>query len=106
MKEEKLQKEMALERIGRLFDLAYAKTEAPDVESRLLARKYMNIARRISLHYKIRLPEEIKNKICKRCNSVLIPGITCAVRVNKSFVLYKCNCGRESRIFIRHHQKG
>lgn len=101
MKDEKVVKEIAEERIARLFELAEQKTETRNPESERLAKRYMSLARRISLHYKVRMPDRIRDRTCKHCNSVLIPGVTCGVRMSRGAMLYRCNCGREKRNFLK-----
>ena len=100
MKDDKLIKEVAAARIERLFSLAEKKTEARGSDA--LAKRYVALARRISSHYKVKLPIEIKNKICKKCNSVLVPGISCTVRIaSQGYIVYRCACGAQKKIFLK-----
>lgn len=90
-------KKIATERIGILYGLA---VETYKTEPKLSAR-YVKLIKQISTHYKIKLDDEIKRHICKKCGSVLVPGSNLSVRIasTKRFVLYKClNCGAETRI--------
>lgn len=100
-KDEALIKEVANDRMERLFALAEQETENTEGSSSILAKRYVGLIRRISTHYKIRLPRDIKNRICKNCNAFLIPGKTCSVRIlNGSCIIYKCSCGRQKRVFL------
>lgn len=88
-------KDIAKERIRILYSLA---NDEPDSE---LSRKYIKLMKEISRHYKIRLDKKTKSSICKKCNSLLIPGKTAKVRIasSKKYVLYTClNCGAETHL--------
>lgn len=88
-------KEVAVERIKILYALA---KEEPDSE---FSRKYVKLLKDISRHYKIRLDKKTKSSICKKCNTILIPGKTAKVRIasSKKYVLYTClNCGAETHL--------
>lgn len=88
---------IANERTHILFQLAKESYET-DPE---LSMEYVKLIRQISRHYKIRLDKHIKNHICRKCNSVLIPGKNLKVRVasSKRYMLYKCeNCKNELHI--------
>jgi len=104
MKNKKVKKikKIALERIEILFE------EAKKIikEDKELSRKYVERLLLIAKHYKVRLPKEIKNYICKKCKSVLIPGYNATVRVtHKGYVVIKCECGEEKHIFLKEKSK-
>jgi len=90
-------KEIASERIKILYRLAKESVDSnPD-----LSRKYAKLIKKISRHYRIRLDNEIKRHICKKCGLVLIPGNNMSVRIasSKKSVIYKCKgCGYERKI--------
>ena len=100
MKGEKIMKDIASERIERLFSLAERMTETGGADEGQLAKRYICLARKISRHYRVKLSEGIKRKICKGCNSVLIPGINCTVRLANSTLIYKCDCGEKKMVFL------
>lgn len=93
--------EIALERIQRLFELAEQKLKADDEDSERLAKRYVGLAKLISTHYRVKVPNKLKNKACKKCKLVLLPGITCSVRLSSGFLICKCRCGNESRVFVK-----
>jgi len=63
-----------------------------------LSVKYVKLARRMAMKYKIKLPSELKKKFCKHCYSYLIPGVNCRVRIHKHRVIYCClNCKNYDR---------
>ncbi|MDE1869886.1 MAG: ribonuclease P [Candidatus Micrarchaeota archaeon] len=102
-KKDPIIKEIAVERIETLFGLAGDRTNAGDKRSKELAKRYIKIAKSISTHYKVKIPDRIRNSICKKCGNVLIPGLNCKVRLasSKRYVAYVCECGEEKHIFYK-----
>ncbi|TFF92113.1 ribonuclease P [Candidatus Thorarchaeota archaeon] len=45
------------------------------------ARSLMQTAKRIAQKVRMRLPREMRRRICKNCETILVPGRTCRVRV-------------------------
>lgn len=89
-------------RINRLFYLAREKTMENKNESSRLSKRYIKIAKDISRHYKIKINQDFKNSICDECNGVLIPGVSCRVRVlNRNLLVYICDCGAQKKVFIK-----
>lgn len=84
-KSAKVQK-IAKKRIEFLFD------EAKDSFKKniKLSDKYVKIARRIAMKYKIKLPSNLKKKFCKNCYRYLVPGANCRVRIHKHRIIYYC----------------
>ena len=71
------QKRIARERIDILFGLARKEfRKHPD-----RAGRYVQLARKISLRYNIRLTN--KKQFCKACNTLLVPGVTSQARLDK-----------------------
>jgi len=96
-REKKLERRIAKERIEILFGMM-EKMKNRDYE---LSRRYVEIARRISMRYRIRLPKEYKIRFCKRCLYPYKDG-KFRVRISKSRVIITClNCGYVRRIPIR-----
>ena len=83
------QRIIALERINSLFK--EAKTtfrEQPE-----LSNRYVQLARKLSMKYKVKLPSELKRAFCKHCNTYLVPSKNCRVRIQHRKVIYCCaNC--------------
>lgn len=89
------QKEIALERIEILFELAEKVALDGNLE---YANNYVKKARIIGMKCNVRIPKELKRKFCKFCHSFLLPGKNSKVRINskKKRVAIKClSCGRE-----------
>ncbi len=96
-REKKLEKKIAKERIDILFSLM-EKMKKKDYE---LARRYVELARRIAMKYRIKLPKEYKLKFCKKCLYPYKDG-NFRVRIAKSRVIITClNCGHIKRVPIR-----
>jgi len=80
------QRKLALERINTLFKEAATAFK----EDKKLANRYIQLARKISMKYKVRIPSNLKKKFCKHCHSYLKPSINCRVRLQKKKVIYYC----------------
>jgi len=82
---------IAKERIQILFNLAEKELKKHPERS----KRYVELARKISLRYNVRLPKELKRKFCKNCSSLLVPSITSKVRIDskRKAITIKClNC--------------
>ena len=91
------QKELALERIEKLFEEAKKSFKRYPERS----NRYVQLARKIAMKVKVRVPKEYKKKFCKHCYRYLQPGINCRVRVRKGKVIYYCfNCKKYMRYVI------
>jgi ribonuclease P protein subunit RPR2 len=92
------QKNIAEERIDILLGLAERELKKHVDRS----RRYIELARKIALRYNIRLAKEQKKKFCKNCNTLLVPGVTSQVRVDKNFIIIKClKCDKIYRYRIK-----
>lgn len=86
---------IAKERIGGLFAMA----EEIFKKDSKLSDRYVEIARKISTKYKMRIPRELKRRFCKKCGSYLVPGANCRVRLTGKKVVTSCfRCKNYSRI--------
>ncbi|MEZ0345058.1 MAG: ribonuclease P [Infirmifilum sp.] len=91
-------KDLAYERIERLLEFA-AKVY---VEEPGLADRYGEIAMAIARKARIRYPETLKARVCRRCGAFLVPGETMRVRVKRrgemKYVAVTClKCGYTRR---------
>lgn len=96
--------DIASDRIAILYRLAEARAHDNTPESILLARSYVKKIKKISTHYKVKLPIYIKDSICKKCSSLLVPGLNAHVRIASvhSYIIIKCdNCGTEKHIMYK-----
>ncbi|MGQ4913104.1 MAG: ribonuclease P protein component 4 [Candidatus Thorarchaeota archaeon] len=91
--------EIARSRVGILWNRAQLEVDRPDV-----ARRHIQSARRIAQRARIKIPSEMRVMICRKCNTLLVPGRTCRVRVrnNRSkHVTVTClNCGTIRRFHL------
>ena len=94
-------KQIAKQRIDILFEQANkVYKDSPELSSR-----YLGMARKIAMAAKIRLPIGFRRRTCKNCNSLLIYGQNCRVRVRQKrepHVVITClSCGWQTRILLR-----
>lgn len=98
-------KQIALQRVRILFRLA-RETIHEDPE---LAQRYVEIARKIAMRTRVRLPKEYRRQVCKRCKSFILPGVNCHVRIQprrEPHVVVTCfNCGKHTRIPLKRREK-
>ncbi|RLI78782.1 ribonuclease P [Archaeoglobales archaeon] len=96
-REKRLERKIAKERIRILIE----KAEKMKLEDYELAKRYVELAKKISMKYRVRIPKELRVKFCKKCLYPYKFG-KFRVRVRKSRVIITClNCGFERRIPIR-----
>lgn len=96
-RDKKRESKIARERVVFLIKRA-EKWKTRDYE---LARRYIELAKRIAMRYRVRIPRELKVFYCKKCLYPYRAG-KFRVRVRKSRVIFTClNCGFERRIPIR-----
>ena len=98
-------KQIAEQRIRILFD--QAKT-VHGTDSALSSR-YVETARKIAMAAKIRFPTKYRRQICKKCNSLLVVGDNCRVRIKQKrepHVVVTClNCGSHTRMILKKKEK-
>ncbi|HJX06047.1 MAG TPA: ribonuclease P protein component 4 [Candidatus Nanoarchaeia archaeon] len=83
------ERRVALERIEHLFQEA----EKAFKDSPKLSNRYVQLARKIGMKYKVKLSSALKKRFCKNCYSYLKPGVNCRVRLGGKKVVYYCfNC--------------
>ena len=88
------QLKIARKRIKDLFD------QAEDNEK--YADRYVQLARKIAMKYKIRIPPKLKRRFCKHCYKYLRQGKNVRVRRTKKGIIYTClECGKQMRFPIK-----
>ena len=75
------------------------------------ADRYVYLARRFSMHYKVKIPSAYRIFICKKCKRVLRPGETAVFRLvakPKKHISIKClRCGYSySKVYSPAKSKG
>lgn len=89
------QQKIARERISILFSLAEKEFKKHPERS----KRYIQLARKIGLRYNVRLSKELKRKFCKKCNSLLIPGLTSLVRTDSKTKTINVRCLSCNKIY-------
>ena len=98
-------KSIAEERINTLLDISecFFKGKKPEGVDESLAKKYISLALQIRRHYKIRNKDKRLGFLCKKCHVMLVPGMTCTIRVigKEGKIIYKCNkCSTEKTMYF------
>lgn len=88
-------RKIALERIYRLFELAEINFEKHPKRS----TRYIELARKIAMRYNVRIPFELKQKFCKKCNAFLKAGVNAKIRVSGQILKITClNCNYTRKV--------
>jgi ribonuclease P protein subunit RPR2 len=75
-------KEIATQRILILFENAVSNAR----NNPQLAERQAQIARKISMRFKIKMPWQIRISFCKKCKRFIVPSISSKVRIGRSNV--------------------
>ncbi|MBS3102256.1 ribonuclease P [Candidatus Woesearchaeota archaeon] len=68
-------------------------------EDSSLSDRYVQLARKITMKYKVKIPSSLKRKFCKHCHKFLVPSVNCRIRVQRGKAVYYClSCKRFMRI--------
>ncbi len=93
-------RDIAVQRIARLLtlaDLVYGLNKE-------LSRRYVLLATRIARRARVRIPDPWRLRICKRCLTILKPGVNCSIRIRpkrgKHIVIRCLECGHIIRVPI------
>ncbi len=93
-KQKEWAKDMAHQRIIRLFDLAEQEFRLNPERS----DRYVKLARRIAMRYRVRMPPELKQRLCRHCHVYLVPGATARTRLQGTHITTTClSCGKQMR---------
>lgn len=101
LREDELIRDIALQRIIRLFELA----EKTFSENPSLSNRYVKLARLIAMKTRVRIPRELRRKFCHNCGCFLKVGVNCRVRLaerRSPHVAITClSCGQTHRIPLK-----
>lgn len=83
------------------------------LDEKVLKDKYKDILQRIGghiwtlkTHFTLKLKDEEKRFICRKCHTVLLPGKTLKVRNYEGYMVFEClNCGNKRRFLIKRNKK-
>lgn len=93
-RDKKEERRIALERIKTLFSEAR--------KSEKYADRYVELARKIAMKARVRIPSEFKRRFCKHCYSYFRPGKNCRVRaVRGKLIAYCFKCRKYSRFVYK-----
>lgn len=95
---------VAKERIKILFE----KAEEGFERDPSMSHRWVKMAKKIAMRYNIRLPREMKRRVCKKCLRFLVPGTNSRVRTNAKqlAVIVTCmECGNVMRFPYRKEKK-
>jgi ribonuclease P protein subunit RPR2 len=91
-------KVLARRRIRELFAQA-AKMFAIDPA---LSNRYVHLARKLAMRFKVRMPRMLKRRFCKHCYTYLVPSKNARVRVqNKKVIIFCQSCKKFTRIPVQ-----
>jgi ribonuclease P protein subunit RPR2 len=96
-----LAQDIARERVDILFNEAREAAHKPG-QNEIFSRRYVFMARRLAMRIREPLPLQYRRACCKKCNEILIPGLTCRVRLQgtgkNAHVAVTClHCGNITR---------
>jgi len=98
-------KQIAMQRIRTLFSLAKEVIH----EDPKLAQRYVELARKIAMRTRLRLPKEYRRMVCRHCKSFILPGVNCRVRIQpkrEPHIVITClNCGKHTRIPLKNRRR-
>ncbi len=88
------QRALAQENIQIYFEEAKKRfATAPD-----LAHRYMRMAQNMAMRFRVRIPVDLRLKVCKHCRHYLVPGRNARIRVEKGMRIILCkDCKHISR---------
>jgi ribonuclease P protein subunit RPR2 len=101
-KNKKLVKQIASVRMNYLFRRA----EDIFIQDKMLANRYVGLARKYAQRAKIKIPVKWKRRICHNCKKFLYPGVNCRYRLHSrnkySHVSMTClECNKTTRYIIK-----
>ena len=98
-------KQVALQRIETLFKIARQQIG----EDEELAQTYVQMARKLAMASRVRIPIEYRRQICRGCKRFILVGVNCHVRIQhrrQPHVVVTCEqCGNKMRYPIDHNRK-
>lgn len=96
--EKKQQKKIAHDRICYLFTLAEKNARNKNLN---FAHRYVQLARKIAMRYRVPIPVEYKRCFCKHCYKYIIPGETSRIRIHRGKIITFCtSCNNYTRFIL------
>lgn len=101
MKKPQWMKKIAKERINILFQQAEKEFKKHPERS----NRYIELARKISMKYQVKIPKKLRRRFCHKCYKFLMPGENCKIRTKskkEKHLVIKClECGNKMRIPLK-----
>ncbi|MHA1379356.1 MAG: ribonuclease P protein component 4 [Candidatus Helarchaeota archaeon] len=97
MKRKGIKKEISKRIAKNRIIILFRNADRVFLKNKELAQRYIDIVRRLSKKYRVKIPYEYKLRICNHCKSYLWPGINCRVRLRKdnnlkiTVTCFECN---------------
>ena len=94
------ERSLAASRIRRLIDLAAAAQREGEPTERI--SRYVQLARKIGMRYQVSLPADVRRRVCRGCETVLVPGVSARHRTTGGRMSVTClACGTIKRYPFR-----
>jgi len=93
------QKKIALEHVREYLKQA----DVVFHENKARANRYVAMARKVAMKFKLKLPSALKKRFCKNCYHFLKPGENVRIRLTKQKMVYYC---LDCKHFMRFPYKG
>jgi ribonuclease P protein subunit RPR2 len=84
-REKNIVKQIVLERIYRLFELAEQNSEDKDY-----AKQLIKLAGKLGERNKVPIPKELREKYCRECHAFLVVGRNARKRLKKGVQVISC----------------
>jgi ribonuclease P protein subunit RPR2 len=81
------ERNIALDRIEKLFEQA----EISFKDDLKLSDRYVGLALKIAMKFKVSIRSELKRRFCKHCHAYLKQGVNCRVRLHDGKLIYQCS---------------
>ena len=78
------------ERKTALNDICAFFAKAKIAKDSLIAKHFVQKARKLAMKYRIHLPVSIKRQFCKHCDTFFVPSDNVRVRTSNGKVVYTC----------------
>ncbi|MBI1972760.1 ribonuclease P [Candidatus Woesearchaeota archaeon] len=89
---------LILEQIEHLFSLASEQFGKHPERS----HRYVELARKLSMKHRVRLPSSLKRRFCHHCHRYLQSGKNCTVRIRDKKLVIRCfSCKHHTRISFK-----
>ena len=84
------------------IDKLFAQADEIFSEDSSLADRYVDLARKTAMKFKVKLKSAYRRKFCKHCYKYLMPGVNARVRTQSGKLVYSCfSCKKFTRFTIK-----